>query len=41
MRYFEDKTQKEVASFLGTNQVNVSRNEQKVLKKLKKNIYQT
>ena len=41
MRYFEDKTQKEVASFLGTNQVQVSRNEQKVLKKLKKNIYQT
>ena len=41
MRYFEDKTQKEVASFLGTNQVQISRSEQKVLKKLKNNLYQT
>ena len=41
MRYFEDKTQKEIASFLGTNQVKVSRYEQKILKKLKKNIIQT
>ena len=38
LRYFEDKTQSEIAKFWGTNQVNVSRNEQKVLKKLKKNL---
>ncbi len=41
MRYFEDKTQSEVASYLGTNQVQVSRKEQKVLKKLKNNLCQT
>ena len=41
MRYFEDRTQSEIASFFGTNQVQISRNEKKVLKKLKNNIYQT
>ena len=40
MRYFEDKTQSEVALHFGTNQVQISRNEQKVLKKLKKNLCQ-
>lgn len=38
LRYFEDRTQSEIAKFWGTNQVNVSRNEKKVLKKLKKNL---
>lgn len=38
LRYFEDKTQSDIAKFLGTNQVQVSRNEQKVLKKLKNNL---
>ena len=38
LRYFEDKTQSEIAQFFGTNQVKISRNEQKVLKKLKKNL---
>lgn len=37
-RYFEDKTQKEVASSLGISQVQVSRKEQKVLTKLKSKI---
>ena len=41
MRYFEDMTQKEVASFLGTNQVQISRKEQKILKKLKNNLCKT
>ena len=41
MRYFEDKTQSEIATFLGTNQVNISRKEQKVLKKIKNNLCQT
>lgn len=41
LRYFEDKTQSEVALVWGTNQVQISRNEQKILQKLKKNIYQT
>ena len=39
LRYFEDKTQKEVANILGMNQVEVSRNEKKTLKKIK-DIYQ-
>ncbi len=34
-RYFQDKTQSETAAILGINQVQVSRNEQKVLKLLK------
>ena len=38
LRYFEDKTQSETARFFGTNQVQISRNEQKVLKKLKNNL---
>ncbi len=41
MRYFEDKTQSEIANYFGTNQVQISRCEQKVLKKLKKNLCQT
>ena len=41
MRYYEDMTQKEVASFLGTNQVQISRKEQKILKKLKNNLCKT
>lgn len=36
-RYFYDKTQQETAQILGINQVQVSRNEQKILKKLKNN----
>ncbi len=39
LRYFEDKTQSEVASILGMNQVEVSRSERKTLKKIKE-IYQ-
>lgn len=38
MRYFEDKTQSEISKELGTNQVNVSRSETKILQKLRKNI---
>lgn len=38
LRYFLDKTQSEIASVFGTNQVQVSRSEQKVLKKLKNNL---
>ncbi|MCI6266669.1 MAG: sigma-70 family RNA polymerase sigma factor [Erysipelotrichaceae bacterium] len=38
LRYFEDRTQSEIANFFGTNQVQISRNEQKVLKKLKNNL---
>lgn len=34
-RYLQDKTQSEVSNMLGTNQVQVSRREQKVLEKLK------
>lgn len=37
-RYFLDKTQSETAKILGINQVQVSRNEQKILKKLKNNL---
>lgn len=36
LRYFQDKTQREIAEYLKTNQVQVSRNETKILKKLKK-----
>lgn len=39
LRYFEDKTQTEVANILGLTQVNVSRTEQKTLKKIR-NSYQ-
>lgn len=38
LRYFEDWTQSEIASFFGTNQVQISRNEKKILKKLKNNL---
>ncbi len=38
LRYFEDKTQSEIAKFFGTNQVQISRNEKKILKKLKNNL---
>lgn len=37
-RYFLDKTQQETAQILGINQVQVSRNEKKILKKLKNNM---
>lgn len=37
-RYFNDMSQKEIANILGTYQVEVSRKEQKILKKLKDNI---
>ena len=39
LRYFEDKTQSEVAKILGLSQVGVSRSESKTLKKIR-NIYQ-
>ena len=35
LRYFEDKTQSEVASLLGMNQVEVSRTEKKTLKRIR------
>lgn len=38
LRYFEEKTQSEIAEFFGTNQVQISRTEKKVLKKLKNNL---
>lgn len=37
-RYFLDRTQQETAQILGINQVQVSRNEKKILKKLKSNM---
>lgn len=37
LRYFEDKTQSEVAKILGMNQVEVSRGEKKTLKKIRDN----
>ena len=37
-RYFEDKTQAEISSELGVNQVYVSRSEKKILKKMKNNM---
>ena len=37
-RYYQDKTQSEIAQIWGTNQVKNSRNEQKILKKLKNNL---
>lgn len=39
-RYFEDKSQNETSKELGMSQVQVSRTESKILKKLKNNIYQ-
>ena len=38
MRYYDDRTQQEVANILGTNQVHVSRSEKKVLQRLKNNL---
>lgn len=38
MRYFDDMTQSEISKQLGTNQVNISRSETKILQKLRKNI---
>lgn len=40
-RYYQDKTQSEIAEIFGINQVKVSRNEQKILKKLKNNLCKT
>lgn len=39
LRYFNDLTQQEVSNVLGMSQVQVSRGEQKVLKNLRKNMY--
>lgn len=38
LRYFNDYTQSETAKYFNTNQVTISRNEKKVLSKLKKNM---
>ncbi len=38
LRYFQEMTQSEVSKRLGTNQVQISRNESKILQKLKENI---
>lgn len=38
LRYYQDKTQTEIAKYLHTNQVQVSRNEAKILKKIKNKI---
>ena len=38
LRYFQGRTQSEIAQILGVNQVKVSRNEQKILKKIKNNL---
>ena len=38
MRYFNDMTQSEVSKKLGTNQVNISRKEEKILTKLNKSL---
>ena len=38
LRYYECLTQSEIAKIYGTNQVQISRNEQKILKKLKNNL---
>ena len=39
MRYFEDKTQTQVAKACGISQVQVSRLEKKILLKLRKEMY--
>lgn len=41
LRYFEDWTQSEIAHFWGTNQVQISRKEKKIIKKLKNNLCKT
>ena len=38
MRYFDDLTQSEISKKLGTNQVNISRKEEKILSKLNKRL---
>ena len=38
LRYYDDRTQSEVAKYFGTNQVSVSRQEKKVLKKIRSNL---
>ena len=38
LRYFEDKTQKQVAEILGVNQVKVSRLEKKILLSMRKKL---
>lgn len=38
LRYFKGLTQSEIAHFWGENQVKISRNEQKILKKIKNNL---
>lgn len=38
MHYFNDMTQSEISKVLGTNQVNISRSESKILKKLNKSL---
>ena len=38
LRYFQDLTQREVSEILGTNQVHVSRKEEKILTKLNKSL---
>ena len=39
MRYFQDKTQVEVAKYLGISQVQVSRMEKRILMRLRKEVY--
>ena len=39
LRYFEEKTQTEIAKLLGISQVQVSRIEKKILTKLRREIY--
>ena len=41
LRYFKGLTQSEIAKVLGENQVQISRNEQKILKKIKNNLCKT
>ena len=36
LRYYKQKTQKEVASIVGVSQVQVSRTERKILQKMKR-----
>ncbi len=38
LRYFQDMSQSEVSKILGTNQVNISRHESKILQKLRKDM---
>ena len=38
LRYFEDRTQTEIAKYFNTNQTGISRQEQKILKKLRNSL---